>query len=58
MAPRPDEQSPDREIMEHIPQEPIAADPPEEGEAEDGAEEEDDQNQGVGHPVEQEDERR
>ena len=35
MEQRRDEQNPDREMMENVPQEPITADPTEEGEAKD-----------------------
>jgi hypothetical protein len=54
---RRDEQNPDREMMENVPQEPMTADPTEEGEAKDGAEEDDPQDEGLGQPVELEDER-
>ena len=57
MEPRRDEENADRKIMEEIPQEPIAADPIEEDEAKDGAEEDDPQDEGLGQPVELEDER-
>lgn len=53
MEPRRDEQDADRKIMEEIPQEPIAADPIEEGEGKDGAEEDDSEDEGVGQPIDQ-----
>jgi hypothetical protein len=48
MERRRDEQNPDREMMEHVPQEPITANPTEEGEAKDGAEDDDPRDEGLG----------
>lgn len=47
---RRDEQNPDREMMENVPPEPMTADPTEEGEAKDGAEEDYPQDEGLGQP--------
>ncbi len=60
MEPRQDKPSSDRKIMEEIPQEPIAADPIDEGETKDGPQgddEDDDDDEIVGSPIELEDER-
>jgi hypothetical protein len=57
MDPRRHQQDPDRRIMEEVPQEPIAADPAEEGEPKAEFEEEEDEDD-VWRPVEVEDEPR
>jgi hypothetical protein len=58
MEPRRNEKTPDRKIMEEIPQEPIAADPTDEGDVMDEAEETDSEDERIGQPVELEDDRR
>jgi hypothetical protein len=61
MEPRQDKPSSDRKIMEEVPQEPIAADPIDEGETkdvpEDDDEDDDDDDEIVGSRIELEDER-
>src|SRR6185295_10944620 len=61
MEPRQDKPSSDRKIMEEIPQEPIAADPIDEGETKDGPEgddeDDDDDDEIVGSRIGLEDER-
>jgi hypothetical protein len=56
MEPRHDERGSARKIMEEVPQEPIAADPNDEGETKDGADD-GDEDEIVGKPVKLEDER-
>jgi hypothetical protein len=57
MDPRRKQPDPDRRIMEEVPQEPIAADPVEEGEPKDQLDEEEDEDD-IWRPVEVEDEPR
>jgi len=58
MEPQRDEPDADRKMMEELPQEPIAADPIEEGETDDEVDEEDAEDAGGAQPVELEAARR